>query len=213
VRHVPLTHVDHVNVCQERQFGLSPGDQLQLKANSTTTDGRKLANGEIVTVAQIKSNDAIRLADGRVLPSRYRQFVRGYAVTSYGSQGKTVDHVLFSDSAIRAATNAQQWYVTISRGRRSIQIFTPDKERLRHAIMRSGERELALDLLRARVRRHDLRHHTLHSIRRGREFARRIARVAMHCWISALIKSHLEPTYEIRNQQANRIVRANVLAT
>jgi hypothetical protein len=33
-----------------------------------------------------------------------------YAVTSYGSQGKTVDHVLFSDSTIKAATNAQQWY-------------------------------------------------------------------------------------------------------
>jgi ATP-dependent exoDNAse (exonuclease V) alpha subunit len=211
VRHVPLTHVDHINVCQERALPLSPGDRLQLKANTATPDGRKLANGEIVTVAQITSNGAIRLADGRILPSRYRQFVRGYAVTSYGSQGKTVDHVLFSDSAIRAATNAQQWYVTISRGRRSVQIFTPDKEQLRHAIMRSGERELALDLLRAR--RHDFRCHMLHSIRRGREFARHLARVAVHSWITALIKSHLKPTHEIRNQQANRVVRANVLAT
>jgi conjugative relaxase-like TrwC/TraI family protein len=213
VRHVPLTHLDYINVCWERELPLSPGDRLQLKANSATTDGRKLANGEIVTVAQIKSNGAIRLADGRVLPSCYRQFVRGYAVTSYASQGKTVDHVLFSDSAIRAATNAQQWYVTISRGRRSIKIFTPDKEQLRHAITRSGERELALDLLRARVRRHDLRYRVLHSIRRGREFARHIARMAMHCWITALIKSHLKPTHEIRNQQANRVVRASVLAT
>src|SRR5438128_3219805 len=54
---------------------------------------------EVVTVAKIKPSGAIRLEDGRVLPSTYRQFVRGYAVTSYGSQGKTVDHVLFSDSA------------------------------------------------------------------------------------------------------------------
>jgi conjugative relaxase-like TrwC/TraI family protein len=212
VRHVPLTHVDHINVCQERPLPLCPGDRLQLKANSATADGRKLANGEIVTVAQIKSNGGIRLADERILLSHYRQFVRGYAVTSYGSQGKTVDHVLFSDSAIRAATNAQQWYVTISRGRKSIQIFTPDKEQLRHAIMRSGDRELALDLLRARARRHDFRHHVLHSIRRGREFARHVARVAMHFWIANLIKSRLKPTYEIRNQQATRI-RANVLAT
>jgi ATP-dependent exoDNAse (exonuclease V) alpha subunit len=213
VRHVPLTHIDHINVCQERALPLSPGDRLQLKANTTTADGRKLANGEIVTVARIKSSGAIHLADGRVLPSHYRQFVRGYAVTSYGSQGKTVDHVLFSDSAIRAATNAQQWYVTISRGRKSVQIFTPDKEQLRHAITRSGERELALDLLRTRHRRHDLRHHVFHSLRRGREFAHRVARVAMHSWIAALIKSHLKPTHEIRNQQATRVVRANVLAT
>ncbi|HAK06171.1 MAG TPA: conjugal transfer protein, partial [Spartobacteria bacterium] len=111
VRHVPLSHLDHINVCRERALALSPGDRLQLKANSASAEGRKLANGEVVSVAQIKSNGAIRLADGRVLPPHYRQFLRGYAVTSYGSQGKTVDHVLFSDSAIRAATNAQQWYV------------------------------------------------------------------------------------------------------
>jgi len=213
VRHIPLTRLDHINVCQERKLAVSPGDRLQLKANSMTADGRKLANGEIVSVARVKSSGAICLADGRVLPSHYRQFVRGYAVTSYGSQGKTVDHVLFSDSSIRAATSAQQWYVTISRGRKSIKIFTPDKEQLRHGIMRSGERELALDLLRAGARRYGLRQRALRSLRRGREFAHHIARVAMGSWKDAFIKPHLKPTHEIQNQQANRIVHANMLAT
>ena len=60
----------------------------------------------------------IALQDGRTLDPSYREFVPGYAVTSYGSQGRTVDYVLFSDSAVRAATNSRQWYVTISRGRR-----------------------------------------------------------------------------------------------
>jgi hypothetical protein len=212
VRHVPLTHLDHINVCRERGLALSPGDRLQLKANSTSVDGRKLANGEVVSVAQIKQNGAICLKDGRVLPPDYRQFLRGYAVTSYGSQGKTVDHVLFSDSAIRAATNAQQWYVTISRGRKSIQIFTPDKQQLRQAIVRSGERELALDLLSARARRYRVRQHVLRSVRRGREFARRIAHLAMRSWTAAFTKPYLKPTDEIRNKQANRVVRAGVLA-
>ena len=212
VRHIPLTRLDHINICRERALALSSGDRLQLKANSISADGRKLANGEVVSVAQIKSTGAIRLADGRVLPPHYRQFLRGYAVTSYGSQGKTVDHVLFSDSAIRAATNSQQWYVTISRGRKSVQIFTPDKDQLRHAIIRSGERELALDLLSARARRYGVRQQVLRSVRRGREFARRIAHVAMRSWTAAFIKSHLKPTNEIRNQQANRVVRAGVLA-
>ena len=72
-------------------------------------------------------------------------FLPGYAVTSYGSQGKTVDYVLFSDSTIKAATNAQQWYVTISRGRRGVRIFTPDKEQLRENLARSGHRPLALE--------------------------------------------------------------------
>jgi hypothetical protein len=68
-----------------------------------------------------------------------------YAVTSYGSQGKTVDYVLFSDSTVKAATNAQQWYVTISRGRRGIRIFTPDKQQLRANVARPGHRPLALE--------------------------------------------------------------------
>src|SRR5437867_4307724 len=37
-----------------------------------------------------------------------------------------------------SATNDQQWYVTISRGRKGIGIFTSDKEQLRENIMRSG---------------------------------------------------------------------------
>jgi hypothetical protein len=86
------------------------------------------------------------LNDGRVLPQTYRQFVRGNAVTSYAAQGKTVDYVLFSDSAVKAATNEQQWYVTISRGRKGVKIFTADKIQLRQNIAHSSHRTLALDM-------------------------------------------------------------------
>ena len=55
---------------------------------------------------------------------------------------------MFSDSAIKAATNQQQWYVTISRGRKGIQIFTSDKVQLRENILHSGNRELAIDLVK-----------------------------------------------------------------
>jgi hypothetical protein len=79
------------------------------------------------------------------LDKSFREFLPGYAVTSYGSQGKTVDYVLFSDSTVKAATNAQQWYVTISRGRRGIRIFTPDKPQLRENVTHSGHRPLAME--------------------------------------------------------------------
>jgi hypothetical protein len=199
-------------VCLSRDITLSPGDKLQLKANGTAGNGRKLANGEIVTVAAIKASGAIRLQDGRVLPPHYRQFLRGYAVTSYGSQGKTVDHVLFSDSAVRAASNAQQWYVTISRGRKSVQIFTPDKHELQRAITRSGERELALDLVSARSTRFGVRQQVLRSVRRGREFAKRVCRIAMRSWTAVFIPPNLKQLHETRNRQTIRPVRPNVLA-
>jgi conjugative relaxase-like TrwC/TraI family protein len=148
IRPVPFKFLDRITVCQPKELALSTGDRLQLKANAQSQDGRRLANGELVTVKQIHADGRIALKDGRVLAKNYRQFVRGYAVTSYAAQGKTVDYVLFSDSAVAAATSEQQWYVTISRGRRGIKIFTADKIQLRQNVTRAGDRPLALDMTR-----------------------------------------------------------------
>jgi hypothetical protein len=148
IRPVPFKELDKITVCQPKELSLSTGDRLQLKANDKSQDGCKLANGELVTVKKIHADGRIALDDGRTLPKHYRQFVRGYAVTSYAAQGKTVDYVLFSDSAVKAATNEQQWYVTISRGRKGVKIFTADKIQLRQNITHSGHRTLALDMAR-----------------------------------------------------------------
>jgi hypothetical protein len=138
--------LDKINVCVPRDISITQGDKLHLKANRRLASGDRVTNGELVTVKSALADGKIELTDGRVLDKSFREFLPGYAVTSYGSQGKTVDYVLFSDSAIKAATNAQQWYVTISRGRRGIRIFTPDKQQLRENLARSGHRPLALEL-------------------------------------------------------------------
>jgi conjugative relaxase-like TrwC/TraI family protein len=148
IRPVPFKDLERITVCQPKELLLSTGERLQLKANGRCQDGSTLANGELVTVKQIHADGRIALNDGRTLPKNYHQFVRGYAVTSYAAQGKTVDYVLFSDSAVKAATNEQQWYVTISRGRRGVKIFTADKIQLRQNIAHSGDRPLALDMAR-----------------------------------------------------------------
>ena len=169
---IPMRHVDHVTICREREMAVASGDRLQLKANAQTRDGRRIANGELVTVERIEADGRLVLKDGRTLESDYRQFVRGYAVTSYASQGKTVDYVLFSDSAVKAATNRQQWYVTISRGRKGIRIFTSDARQLRENAARSGDRELALDLrARTAAPRQSKRWRLSRGIARGRRLA------------------------------------------
>src|SRR5262249_15046698 len=126
--------LDRISVCLPRECPVSAGDRLHLKANRKLASGGRVTNGELVTAKSVNADGEIEPSDGRVLDRNFREFLLGYAVTSYGSQGKTVDHVLFSDSAVKAATNAQQWYVTISRGRRGIRIFTPDKEELRENV-------------------------------------------------------------------------------
>lgn len=146
IRRIPFSRLDCISICEPNELALASGDRLQLKANAKTADGKQIANGEIVTVNQVLPNGQIHLQDGRMLDPNYGQFVRGYAVTSYAAQGKTADYVIFSDSAVRAATNQKQWYVTISRGRKGIEVFTRDKQELRESVLRSGNRELALEL-------------------------------------------------------------------
>ena len=139
--------LDKITVCRPQETRIAENDRLHLKANRRLASGSRVTNGELVTVKSVRPDGTIKLADGRVLDSSYREFLPGYAITSYGSQGKTVDYVLFSDSTVKAATNAQQWYVSISRGRRGIKIFTPDKEQLRENITRRGDRPSVMDLL------------------------------------------------------------------
>src|SRR5258708_11705976 len=59
IRPIPLKHVDRVSVCRTKPLTVSQGERLQLKANARDGDGRKLANGELVTEKEI-------LVDGRI---------------------------------------------------------------------------------------------------------------------------------------------------
>jgi hypothetical protein len=159
---------DRFVVVNAMDVEVAPGDRLQIKANGRSVEGKRLHNGELVTVSRIDPSGALVVADERgqtkTLSVKQRLLVRGYAVTSYASQGKTADVVLFADAGNAAATDARQWYVTISRGRKRVVVFTRDKEELRSAIEGSRERELAIDDERISVairlaqrRREDLR--------------------------------------------------------
>jgi conjugative relaxase-like TrwC/TraI family protein len=138
-------------LAEERELEIASGDRLQLKFNGKSLDGQPLSNGELVTVRHVRADGALEVEDARgrrkTLSAKQRLFNRGYSVTSYGSQGKTVDTVLFADSGCHAATSAEQWYVTISRGRKRVTIFTQDKAALRAAVARQGGKDLSLDLL------------------------------------------------------------------
>lgn len=143
-------YADRITVASASALAVAPGDRLQLKLNGRSQEGHAFNNGDLVTVREIRKSGALRIEDAagvvKTLAPAQHVFTRGYAVTSYASQGKTVDTVLLSDSACRAAINQNEWYVAISRGRRKVMVFTEDKAELRANIRRSGGRELALSL-------------------------------------------------------------------
>ena len=189
IRTIPFDSLDRLTVCRRQILPLACGDRLQLKANAKAVNGERVANGELVTVECVDSGGRIRLDDGRTLASDYRQFVRGYAVTSYASQGKTVNYVLFSDSTVKAATNTQQWYVSISRGRKGVRIFTSDKVQLRQNVSRAGDRTLALDLAPlGRLPRQVLRQRRFRAATQIRRFA-----AALRLRIAMFIRSRRRP--------------------
>ncbi|MEO6873504.1 MAG: hypothetical protein ABI222_01650, partial [Opitutaceae bacterium] len=151
-RRSPLTYryTHRLGVVAAVEMAIAAGDRLQLKFNGRSVEGKVLANGELVTVRRMRKDGAIVVTgdtgERKTLTPAQRLFVRGHAVTSYGSQGKTVDTVILADAANSGATNANQWYVAISRGRKRAIVFTSDKERLRADVQQAGTRELALDL-------------------------------------------------------------------
>jgi conjugative relaxase-like TrwC/TraI family protein len=147
---VGLNQSKHFIVARKREIDLASGDRLQMKFNGASKDGKPIVNGELVTVRKVCKNGDISVVDDRGQRKKIAPHQRlanlGYAVTSYASQGKTVDTVLFSDSQNKMATNQNQWYVSISRARKRVKIYTPDKDALRENLLRSGERPLAMDL-------------------------------------------------------------------
>jgi conjugative relaxase-like TrwC/TraI family protein len=147
-------YADRLTLVEQVPLEIAAGDRLQLKFNGRSAEGRILNNGELVTVRTLRKDGGIVVVDAaggvKTLSAGQRLFNRGYAVTSYASQGKTVDTVLFSDASNRAATNRNQWYVAISRGRKRVVVYTSNKAELRTSIQRVGDRALAIDLAQPR---------------------------------------------------------------
>jgi hypothetical protein len=139
---IPANAAASFDVGEARELKVAAGDWLLLQANQ----GKEFINGERVQIREIQ-NGRIALADGRQLPSGYNTFTHGYAVTSHSSQSKTVDEVLLvASSKSFAAVNREQFYVSISRGRERVHVFTDDAELLARRVTDSRERMAAIEL-------------------------------------------------------------------
>jgi conjugative relaxase-like TrwC/TraI family protein len=131
------------DVGEKQKLKVAAGDKLLLQSNWQ----KQFVNGELVEVKAIQG-DSVLLADGRVIPSGYRTFTHGYAVTSHAAQGKTVDEVLVvASSRSLPAVSQEQFYVSISRGRERCQIFTDDCDLLRWHIAHSSARLGAIEAM------------------------------------------------------------------
>ena len=82
------------------------------------------------------------------LPSSFGHLAYSHCVTSHAAQGKTVDEVFIAQPvAAFAATNLNQFYVSISRARDGVHIYTDDPAALLVNASGLGDRLSALELV------------------------------------------------------------------
>jgi hypothetical protein len=83
-----------------------------------------------------------------VVSKDYGNLTHGYCLTSYSSQSKGVDCVFVAESSesFRAA-GREQFYVSASRFKEALTIYTDDKRELLNAVSKSSQRPSATDLV------------------------------------------------------------------
>jgi len=143
-----------VDVFRPEQRIFAVGDRVQFRAPDRAL---KIANGELATVVAMDGAKAVLRTDtGREVNAslqRLRHIDYGYASTSHSSQGATVDRVVVNIDTLRSIelVNRKQFYVSISRARDEVTIYTDDREALRHAVNRNREKSVALERARIRI--------------------------------------------------------------
>lgn len=162
---VPLEQAQRFQVYEQRALELGQGDSVRITAGGKDAHGRRINTGEVYTLQGFDTDGALLLGkkDGEIsrklatrdaLGNRSAlHLAHGYVSTSHAAQGATVNHVFIAQGADAfAASSREQFYVSVSRGRHSVHVFTDDKEALARAIGRSGARLFASDVADRRLK-------------------------------------------------------------
>ena len=150
-RLLPLERAGDFEVYEPKKMELTNGDIIHVTRNALVGSNR-LDNGTSLTVQGFTRTGDIKVkrspnAKEMVLPKDFGNINHAYVLTSYAAQGKTVDNVyIVQPSATFPATNMKQFYVSVSRGRDSVSIYTDSKEELLEHVQISGERLSATEL-------------------------------------------------------------------
>jgi ATP-dependent exoDNAse (exonuclease V) alpha subunit len=155
---LPLAEAKKFQLYMPEQVAFSRGDRLRISQNGFTREPRRgllsgngkdrLNNGAVYEVEGFTRAGDIKLANGFVVPKDYGGLTHGYVVTSHASQGKTVDVSLIAlGSESFAAANREQFYVSASRGREAVRLYTDDKAAMMDAVQGSAARLSATELM------------------------------------------------------------------
>ncbi len=204
---LPFSEAKKFQVYEPRKLALAEGDKLRITMNGYVGEARRgllglkgkdrLNNGALYQVEGFTKQGDIKLTNGFIVPKNYGGLTHGYVVTSHASQGKTVDVPLVAlGQESFAAANREQLYVSLSRGREAVRVYTDDKAAMLDAVQSSGARMSATELMgkkadeqatahnRKRTLLNRFHRHVRHVYYKLRE------RIAAHDYVQAYIAHH-----------------------
>ncbi|WP_240543497.1 MobF family relaxase [Spirosoma foliorum] len=153
---LPLDRMEQFDVYRAGEIALAKGDKVRITRNGYDANKKRLTNGQMLEVIAIEPNGALRLHNKAskatyTVPTQFGHIAHGYCLTSHAAQGKTVDEVFIAQPASTfAATNLNQFYVSVSRARDGVHIYTDDKAALLAHASALGDRLSALELVKHR---------------------------------------------------------------
>ena len=162
---LPLGEAKKFQVLEPGALALAAGDKLRITQNGFTQESKRglkknkdrLNNGALYEVEKFTREGDILLSNGFIVPKDYGGLTYGYTSTSHASQGKSVEAVLIAmgQESLMAAIR-EQFYVSVSRGRESVRLYTDDKAAMLAAVKASAARLSATEMIQGQAPR---KHH------------------------------------------------------
>ncbi len=154
---LPLNRADRFAVCVQRSLELAEGDRIRITRNGTAgsrtlaSSGReaehRLMNGSLYGVRRVLPDGSLELSNGWVIDRDFGHVAHGYCQTSHAVQGKSADRVLVAQSSESfAASSPEQFYVSCSRAKESLTVYTDNAPELLIAIRQHVQRPSATAL-------------------------------------------------------------------
>jgi len=154
IQFLPWDKPDQFTVFKQSEVALAKGDKVRVTKLCINEDGKRLENGQVFTVEKVSKKGDITIRNN-VSKAKYEitdnfgHLSHAHCITSQTSQSKTVDYVLSSQPADTfPASDAKQFYVTVSRAREGAFVFTDDKEKLLEHVSRLRDRLSAMEAVK-----------------------------------------------------------------
>jgi conjugative relaxase-like TrwC/TraI family protein len=183
---LPLSSAAAFQVYAAEPLGVSVGERIRITQNGQTRDGKhRLNNGAQYQVQSMTPRGDLKLSNGWIVAREFGHIDHGYCVTSHGSQGATVDCAFVAQSSASGpASSQEQFYVSCSRAKERVTIYTDNKQDLRDAIQHSTRRLSATELLAEpeTPKPPTWRERAWEQVQRVQHYARQVHTHVQHSW-------------------------------